>query len=228
MYLVLHFQRIQSVPPFTFSALCDSPEASKKNRKFFSIFSFLRAFVVSSCRKSGFRVFLSLRYGADLGHSRLVCFYANLIRRSSFPGLAFVNNTCARSNAAVSGVCTVAFGIPLRICKSVLLIFEHLFGVKHRAILVAQRKKSRRSNLNVENSRLDDSAVDLTSGSPSLTPGKRNLPAGVKFDMENSPGAAKLLNLVSPNKRRASMSDGEEEEETSFDDSSNDEVVSFF
>ena len=45
----------------------------KKIRKFFfSIFSFLRAFVVSSCRKSGFRVFLSLRYGADLGRSRLV------------------------------------------------------------------------------------------------------------------------------------------------------------
>ena len=39
---------------------------------FFSIFTFLRAFVVSSCRKSGFRVFLSLRYGADLGRSRLV------------------------------------------------------------------------------------------------------------------------------------------------------------
>ena len=47
----------------------------KKIRKFFfSIFSFLRAFVVSSCRKSGFRVFLSLRYGADLGRSRLVSF----------------------------------------------------------------------------------------------------------------------------------------------------------
>ena len=45
----------------------------EKNRNFFpSIFSFLRAFVVSSCRKSGFRVFLSLRYGADLGRSRLV------------------------------------------------------------------------------------------------------------------------------------------------------------
>ena len=40
---------------------------------FLSIFSFLRAFV-SSCRKSGFRVFLSLRYGADLGRSRLVSF----------------------------------------------------------------------------------------------------------------------------------------------------------
>ena len=48
---------------------------SKKNSEiFFSIISFSRAFVVSSCRKSGFRfrVFLSLRYGADLGRSRLV------------------------------------------------------------------------------------------------------------------------------------------------------------
>ena len=44
----------------------------KKIGIFFSIFSYLRAFVVSSCRKSGFRVFLSLRYGADLGRSRLV------------------------------------------------------------------------------------------------------------------------------------------------------------
>ena len=41
-------------------------------RHFPSIFSFLRAFVVSSRRKSGFRVLLSLRYGADLGRSRLV------------------------------------------------------------------------------------------------------------------------------------------------------------
>ena len=32
----------------------------------------MRAFVVSSCRKSGFRVFLSLRYGADFRRSRLV------------------------------------------------------------------------------------------------------------------------------------------------------------
>ena len=48
----------------------------KKNfgENFSSIFSFLRAFVVSSCRKSDcdFRVLLSLRNGADLGRSRLV------------------------------------------------------------------------------------------------------------------------------------------------------------
>ena len=50
--------------------------STKKFGIFFSIFSFLRAFVVSSCRKSGFRfrVFLSLRYDADLGRSRLVYF----------------------------------------------------------------------------------------------------------------------------------------------------------
>ena len=44
----------------------------KKIGFFSSIFSFLKAFVVSSCRKSGFRVLLSLRYGTDLGRSRLV------------------------------------------------------------------------------------------------------------------------------------------------------------
>ena len=49
----------------------------KKFGTFFSIFSFFRAFVVSSCRKSGFhfQVFLNLRYGADLGRSRLVFFF---------------------------------------------------------------------------------------------------------------------------------------------------------
>ena len=53
----------------------------KKNSElFFSTFSFLSAFVVSSCRKSGFRVFLILRYGADLGCSRLVvCFHSLLL-----------------------------------------------------------------------------------------------------------------------------------------------------
>ena len=45
----------------------------KRSEKFFPQFLiFLRAFVVSSCTKSGFRVLLSLRYGADLGRSRLV------------------------------------------------------------------------------------------------------------------------------------------------------------
>ena len=72
------FKKSQRVPLLHFSALCDLTE-TKKNRKkfrkiFSSIFSFLRAFVVSSCRKSGFRVLLRLRYGADLGRSRLVIF----------------------------------------------------------------------------------------------------------------------------------------------------------
>ena len=47
-----------------------------------SIFSFLRAFVVSSCRKSDFRVLMSLRHGADLGRSRHVNFLRILIRSS--------------------------------------------------------------------------------------------------------------------------------------------------
>ena len=63
------FKKSQSVPPFTFFGTMRLTGNFKKIRKFFfSIFSFLRAFVVSSCRKSGFRfrVFLSLRYGAGL------------------------------------------------------------------------------------------------------------------------------------------------------------------
>ena len=71
-------QKITKGPPFyifrhyaTYRRL--QKKFEKKFRKFFSsIFSFLRASVVSSCRKSGFRVLLSLRYGADLGRSRLV------------------------------------------------------------------------------------------------------------------------------------------------------------
>ena len=63
----------KNFPPLHFLALCDLPETSKhfgKNRS--SIFSFLRGFVVSSYGKSGFRVLLSLSYGADLGRARLV------------------------------------------------------------------------------------------------------------------------------------------------------------
>ena len=49
----------KAYPLLHFSALCDLPETSKKFREknseiFFSIFSFLRAFVVSSCRKMVF------------------------------------------------------------------------------------------------------------------------------------------------------------------------------
>ena len=82
-------QKIPKRPPLHFSALCDLPETSKKFRKkseiFFLIFSFLRAFVVSSCKKSGFRfrVFLSLRYGADLGRSRLVTNWSTTLHESS-------------------------------------------------------------------------------------------------------------------------------------------------
>ena len=56
----------------------------QKLQKKFGIFSqllvFLKAFVVSSCRKSGFRfrVFLSLRYGADLGRSLIIQLLATL------------------------------------------------------------------------------------------------------------------------------------------------------
>ena len=71
------FKNPKASPLLHFSAHCDFSETSKKFEKkfgiFFSIFSFLRAFVVSSCIKSlRFRVFLSLRYGANLGRSRLV------------------------------------------------------------------------------------------------------------------------------------------------------------
>ena len=70
-------QKIPKDPPFTFFGTMRLTGNFKKTRKksgnFFSQFLvFLRAFVVSSCRKSGFRVFLSLRYGADLSRSRLV------------------------------------------------------------------------------------------------------------------------------------------------------------
>ena len=70
-------------PLLHFSALFDLPETSKKIEKFGkffpSIFSFLRAFVVSSCRKSGFRVLLSFGYGADLGRSRLIVSWDDLV-----------------------------------------------------------------------------------------------------------------------------------------------------
>ena len=60
--------------------------SEKKFGIFFSQFLvFLRAFVVSSCRKSGFRVLLSLRYGDDLGSSRLVgLILAMLLRSQSY------------------------------------------------------------------------------------------------------------------------------------------------
>ena len=61
--------RKKASPFYIFRHYATYRKLRKKFKKFF-----LRAFVVSSCRKSGFRVFLSLRYGADLGPSRLVSF----------------------------------------------------------------------------------------------------------------------------------------------------------
>ena len=63
--------KIPKGPLLHCSALCELPETSEKNSKknsgnIFPFLVFLRAFVVSSCRKSGFRVLLSLGYGADL------------------------------------------------------------------------------------------------------------------------------------------------------------------
>ena len=79
------FKKSQSAPPFfyIFRHYATYRKLQKKLKKnseiFFSIFSFLRAFVVSSCRKSGFRfrVFLSLRYGADLSRYVLVSIYGD-------------------------------------------------------------------------------------------------------------------------------------------------------
>ena len=70
----------------------------KYSESFFSIFSFLRAFVVSSCRKSGFRVFLSLRYGADLGRSRLVCSSNNISNCFPFWGKMLIRMIGSISN----------------------------------------------------------------------------------------------------------------------------------
>ena len=54
-------QKIPKRPPFTFFGTMrltgNFRKIPKKFGIFFSIFSFLRAFVVSSCRKSGFRLF---------------------------------------------------------------------------------------------------------------------------------------------------------------------------
>ena len=83
-------QKIPKGPPFYIfrhSAIYRKLQQKfEKIRKFlFSSFSFLGAFVVSSCRKSGFRVFLSLRYCADLGRSRLVSYsrYASINEHES-------------------------------------------------------------------------------------------------------------------------------------------------
>ena len=70
----MEVQKIPKGPPFhIFWHYATYWTLQKKSEFFFSQFLiFLRAFVVSSCKKSGFRVFLSLRYGADLERSWLV------------------------------------------------------------------------------------------------------------------------------------------------------------
>ena len=58
---------------YIFGTMRLTGDFKKTSEKFFpQLLVLLRAFVVSSCRKSGFRVLLSLRYGADLGRSRFV------------------------------------------------------------------------------------------------------------------------------------------------------------
>ena len=74
------FKKSQSVPLLHFSALCDLPETSKKFRKkirkFFSQFLVFWELLLSPVVEKVVFVFLSLRYGADLGRSRLVLHYA--------------------------------------------------------------------------------------------------------------------------------------------------------
>ena len=57
----LDVQKSQCVPPFLFFGTMrltgNFKKIPKQNSDFFSLFSFLRAFVVLSCRKSGFRLF---------------------------------------------------------------------------------------------------------------------------------------------------------------------------
>ena len=84
-------QKIPKGPPLTFFGTMRLPGNFKffsKNSEIFfsSIFSFLRAFVVSSRRKSGFRVLLSLRYGADLCRSWLVVIelFKFLLKKKTF------------------------------------------------------------------------------------------------------------------------------------------------
>ena len=88
----LDVQKIPKRPPFYifwhYATYRKLQKNSKKIGSFFSIF-ILRAFVVSSCRKSGFRfrVFLSLRYRADLGRSRFVIFLKTSVFSCDFQNL---------------------------------------------------------------------------------------------------------------------------------------------
>ena len=107
------FKKSQSVPPFyifrhyvTYRKLQKNFE--KKSEFFSQFLIFLRAFVVSSYRKSGFRfrVFLSLRYGADLGRFRFVpnmseswCFHHNCVIH-----LAFIKPCAERNKRLFFGI----------------------------------------------------------------------------------------------------------------------------
>ena len=106
-------QKIPKRPPFyifrhyaTYRKL--QKKFEKKSEFFFSIFSFLRDFVVSSCRscKSGFRfrVFLSLRYGADLGRSRLVVFSRNSVILALYD---FLSKQFFWKEITITGLCDI-------------------------------------------------------------------------------------------------------------------------
>ena len=129
------FKKSQSVPILHFSALCDLPETFEK------IFSFLRAFVVSRCRKSGFRfrVFLSLRYGADLGRSKFQ-FHIQVYnwRYSGLPShrplqhplgiLSYPpSSTCCYSSIHHSSFVDVHFFLQFPSCYLELLVFHSCF-----------------------------------------------------------------------------------------------------
>ncbi|XP_075244803.1 uncharacterized protein LOC142339037 [Convolutriloba macropyga] len=125
---------------------------------------------------------------------------------------------------------SLVLGIPLKMCRFVLTQMETLLGVKHRPIVSVQRRslKTRRSSSGRKSTsdKMNDECCDHET---SLNG------SAVKFDFKNSPDASKkMLNVISPNKRRTSalMSqnestiDEEEEKDSSCDeDSSDDEVI---
>ena len=77
-------QNLPKGPFYNFSALCDLPETKKfrkKNSKkfeFFKIFPHAGTVEENTWHFEVLLLFLSLRYGADLGRSRLVFQYASL------------------------------------------------------------------------------------------------------------------------------------------------------
>ena len=103
---------------------------SKKNSDFFfSIFSFLRAFVVSSCRKNGFRfrVFLSLRYGADLGRSRLVYFNIAEISSAKTIDSNFFSEAMMLMSHSLIGVVVMTFLLfPLEALSAVRMVAKEI------------------------------------------------------------------------------------------------------